>query len=77
MLFCMTSPTYADLIRSLRGSRSQAAVARLASIPQWEVSRLEAGKRPEFGRGYRLARVLGATPEQLDEVVGLPLPGGR
>ena len=63
--------TYADLIRALRGTRSQGAIARLADVPQSEISRYEAGRRPEFGKGYRLARVLGATPAQLDAVVGL------
>ena len=69
--------TYANLIRELRGTRSQGAVARLADVPQSEISRYEAGRRPEFGKGYRLARVLGATSEQLDAVVGLHLPGGE
>ena len=69
--------TYASLIRALRGNQSQLAVARLARLTQAEVSRYEAGRVPQLPTGYRLARVLGATAEQLDTVLIKPTKGGR
>ena len=72
MLEGMTTPSYAHLLRELRGRRTQAEVAALAGIHQSTVSRAEAGRVPDLTSGYRLVRLLGATVEQLDAALGVP-----
>lgn len=74
MLDGMAPLTFPSLIRTLRGRRSQAEVAALVGVHQASVSRFERGRVPDLVSGYRLARLLGATAEQLDAALGVVTP---